>query len=203
MLWDAAGQVTELGHLPGFEYSEAYDINEAGMAVGLAQKGAAEYVAVSWDSTGNPVDLNTLIAPGSGWSLYQALAISDTGWIVGTGFYDPPGVQGSYERVFMMQVPIAVDLAGDYNGNNKVDAADYVVWRKYLNTNATLPNDTTPGSVIAADYGVWRAHYGDSVGESALFAAIVPEPECGILVALGVVPFLRRIRNCHGCGTRA
>ncbi len=53
-------------------------------------------------------------------------------------------------------------LAGDYNANGVVDAADYVVWRKYLNQSALLPGDVTPGSVTQSDYSVWRAHFGQT-----------------------------------------
>jgi hypothetical protein len=53
-----------------------------------------------------------------------------------------------------------VGLAGDYNNNGTVDAADYVVWRKALGTSVVLPNDTTPGTVTEADFAVWRANFG-------------------------------------------
>ena len=62
----------------------------------------------------------------------------------------------------MIQVPIEVDLPGDYNDDNRVDAADYAVWRKNLVRNTALPNDSTPGSVIPYDYQVWRANFGIS-----------------------------------------
>src|SRR5687767_12093342 len=55
--------------------------------------------AVYWDAAGNPVDLNTLIPAGSGWTvLSTADAINDQGWIVGSGTYDPDGVGGEAAR---------------------------------------------------------------------------------------------------------
>src|SRR6185312_4609006 len=51
---------------------------------------------------------------------------------------------------------------GDYNNNGVVDAGDYVVWRKLLNQNVTMPNDSTPGTVTPADYTTWRAHFGET-----------------------------------------
>ena len=48
----------------------------------------------------------------------QARAISDTGWITGTGWYDADGLLGPIQpiqRVFLMQIPepsTAVLLAG-------------------------------------------------------------------------------------------
>jgi hypothetical protein len=61
-------------------------------------------------------------------------------------------------------------LPGDFNTDGRVDAADYVTWRKGLGTTYTQ-----------ADYDVWRAHFGQSapgtgsgLGVSANVA--VPEP---------------------------
>jgi hypothetical protein len=59
------------------------------------------------------------------------------------------------------EVPVA--LAGDYNNNGTVGAADYIVWRKSLGSSVLLPNDTTPGSVTQLDYNVWRANFGRTV----------------------------------------
>jgi hypothetical protein len=58
-------------------------------------------------------------------------------------------------------------LPGDYNDDGSVDAADYVVWRKNLDTNNTLPNDSTPGMVSQVDYDEWRAHFGAMAGSGA------------------------------------
>jgi hypothetical protein len=61
-------------------------------------------------------------------------------------------------------------LVGDFNNNGVVDAADYVVWRKTLNT--------------PVDYTAWRSHFGQTGGTGSLVgdnAALdvtggVPEP---------------------------
>jgi hypothetical protein len=72
---------------------------------------------------------------------------------------------------------VVTTLAGDYNGNGVVDAADYVVWRYAMQNGTTLPHDTTPGSVTTADYNVWRANFGNTGGAGSLTgAAGVPEP---------------------------
>jgi hypothetical protein len=79
-------------------------------------------------------------------------------------------------------------LAGDYNDDDVVDAADYTVWRDHLNTSARLANDMTPGAVTMADYTVWKSNFGASL--SALGGGSVqsvPEPESLLLVLLGVV----------------
>jgi hypothetical protein len=60
-------------------------------------------------------------------------------------------------------VVVGFDVAGDYNDNGAVDAADYVVWRENLNTQAMLPNDDTPG-VDQDDYTRWRSNFGTAGG---------------------------------------
>ena len=55
-----------------------------------------------------------------------------------------------------------VSLAGDYNHNGTVDAADYVVWRK---------NDGTQDG-----YNTWRGNFDRTAGSGAMSDATVPEP---------------------------
>jgi hypothetical protein len=67
----------------------------------------------------------------------------------------------------------SVALAGDYNGNGKVDAADYVLWRK---TPTSFGGDP-------AGYITWRANFGNP-GAGATVGA-VPEPATCALILLG------------------
>src|SRR5690606_15721185 len=54
-------------------------------------------------------------------------------------------------------------LAGDYNADGTVDAADYTVWRNNLGAPAgTLPNDTAGGPIGAGQYLAWKANFGAS-----------------------------------------
>jgi hypothetical protein len=78
-----------------------------------------------------------------------------------------------YLNNFMSTDPPGV--IGDYNDDDKVDAADYVVWRKFNGTTTTLPNDSTPGIVSPADLDEWKAHFGMMAGGGSSTAA-VPEP---------------------------
>jgi hypothetical protein len=87
---------------------------------------------------------------------------------------------------FTAQAPL---LAGDYNNDGRVDAADYTVWRNQMGANVALPNeDATPGVVTADDYDVWRAHFGESAGGGGA-AEGVPEPETMTLAALAALMF--------------
>ncbi len=50
---------------------------------------------------------------------------------------------------------------GDYNGDSRVDAADYTAWRDLLDSGSgTLLNDSTPGAISTDDYDVWAENYG-------------------------------------------
>jgi DNA-binding beta-propeller fold protein YncE len=97
---------------------------------------------------------------------------------------------------FDLPDPIAVvgilQLAGDYNGNHVVDAADYVAWRDRLGTTTTLPGDITPGVISAEDFDVWRMNFGRSVSASA---GAVPEPSTILCAAAPFVAFLLKRPN--------
>ena len=114
--WDAGGTAaTELGNLGtdpnGVTNAMGYAINTFGTAVGYAVKyvngSSVGYRAVAWGLDGSAVDLNDLIDPNGGWTLADALYISDTGWIVGNGHYDPDGAGGfdAYDRPYLLQIP--------------------------------------------------------------------------------------------------
>jgi hypothetical protein len=87
------------------------------------------------------------------------------------------------DQFFTVVVPMPAGVSGDYNDNGTVDAADYVRWRDTLNTNTTLPNDTTAGTVTQADYDVWRTNFGLGAGGGSAVDASVPEP-CAIVLSL-------------------
>jgi hypothetical protein len=114
--WDGSGTTAEkLGkpRIDGFEYTDTFasDINNNNIAVGIATTLGTDYRedqrAVLWGINGHGIDLNRLIDPLSGWTLYEAHDISDTGWIGGLGAFDPdgPGGEEAYYRVYVMHIP--------------------------------------------------------------------------------------------------
>jgi len=110
--WDSNGtEITELGQLgPHDGSTSVFSINNAGWAVGRASKfdSTGRFIAtraVAWGPDGVALDLNTLLDPDSGWvSLVEAGGISDSGWISGTGLFDPDGAGGQspYTRLFLL-----------------------------------------------------------------------------------------------------
>lgn len=72
VLWNGGVQTT-LGD------GVAYAINNLGQAVGSANGSAVLY------SDGQTIDLNTLISPTLGWTLFEAMGINDAGQIAANG----------------------------------------------------------------------------------------------------------------------
>jgi hypothetical protein len=82
-------------------------------------------------------------------------------------------------------------VAGDFNNNGVVDAADYTTWRDAVGSNNGLPNDnglSTP--VGTAHYDLWKANFGNTGSGSAA----VPEPATLTLVLLAALTGIVRTR---------
>jgi hypothetical protein len=72
---------------------------------------------------------------------------------------------------FEVQTATGPSLPGDYNKNQAVDAADYVVWRKTLGTFAVNlyagADGDGNGRIETQDYNLWRARFGAIGGAAA------------------------------------
>jgi hypothetical protein len=76
-------------------------------------------------------------------------------------------------------------IAGDFNTDGTVDAADYILWRNGLGTTYSQ-----------ADYNAWRANFGRSAADAASAATVgpassahpaVPEPTAAGIFIVGLV----------------
>jgi hypothetical protein len=81
-------------------------------------------------------------------------------------------------------------IAGDYNRNGRVDAADYVLWRKTRGQGgAGLAADGDQSGVVdAGDYVFWRTRFGRRAagGGAVVDFAQVPEPN-SLLLLVGII----------------
>jgi len=106
------GTVTNLGTLGGASF--ALSVNNESTAVGYFLDNRNQQRSCVWIG-GNPFDLNTLMANGSGWRLLIATGINNAGQIVGQG-RNPAGQL----RGFVLTPP----CRSDYNRDGGVDGDD-------------------------------------------------------------------------------
>ncbi len=90
----------------------------------------------------------------------------------------------------VINVTPASGLAGDYNGNGQVDAADYTVWRDNLGGDASVfsagsRQASNTGPINTTDYTYWKSNFVSSPGSGA-FASPVPEPSTIGLLLLAI-----------------
>jgi hypothetical protein len=121
------------------------------------------------------------------------------------------------KQIYYAFQPVGAVLAGDYDDNGIVDAADYVVWRDAMADSipgtSSSADGNSDGQITQADYDVWRANFGRTAdtGPAASLASIasiglgsagVPEPS-SLLTALVAVlcgaPIAIRPRRHQTC----
>jgi T5SS/PEP-CTERM-associated repeat protein len=106
------------------------------------------------------------------------------------------GELAGYTLMTVGQLP---PLAGDYNVDGIVDAADYSMWRDSFGAPAgTLANDVDGGEIGAAQYETWKANYGSAVASNARVANnALPEPSCGLLALGGALAIVTGRREAN------
>lgn len=95
--------------------------------------------------------------------------------------FSDENIAGALNKSITLSLTGKMRLAGDYNGDLVVDAADYVVWRNQTG-QPVAPYSSADGdgngTINELDYNVWRTHFGQAASGSgaALATAEVPEP---------------------------
>ena len=94
-----------------------------------------------------------------------------------------PTKQSRSQPTLRAVAPPITSPTGDYNGDEVVDAADYVLWRDTLDQPAVPPGSGADGdesgTIDAPDYDFWRARFGNVVGGTGSGLASIsalPEP---------------------------
>ncbi len=85
------------------------------------------------------------------------------------------GLVESLEPDFFSDRIFAPILAGDYNLDGIVDAADYTVWQDTLGSSSDLRADGDLNGIVGmSDYALWLQNFGTTAGGGSFFT--VPEP---------------------------
>lgn len=114
----------------------------------------------------------------------QATATDSTyaSGIAGLAFdEDDPGTSVVFRYAAAQDTPFVDAVAGDFNGDGRVDAADYVVWRK--------------GAQSQDDYNAWRMNFGVGTGAGSLVGSAVPEPAALVQLVVAVAFLASAVRR--------
>jgi hypothetical protein len=158
-------------------------LNSGTLEIELGSISSADSLLVDGDATlaGN-LNILTLggFTPtlGNNWQIIDADHILNQFTSITAGYSVQK--QGDTLRLYFGPAP-PIELAGDFNQDGTVDAADYAVWRAGLGT--TYDQD---------DYNDWQTNFGATNSGAAAGAAdfsntAVPEPTTWIMFALSVV----------------
>ena len=136
----------------------------------------------------------TTLGPPVGFDNFGDGSLSNFGLYEFGGLIPAGGGLLKLEMEYMeIRLPV-IGLAGDFNNNGTVDAADYALWRDNSG-NASLPNDN--GLTTQSDrYNLWRSNFGKMSAGSGSALAAVPEPATAVLALtlLAAVGGRRRMR---------
>ncbi len=138
--------------------------------------GAAPGPATLESGVGNPDVL------ASGFSVIRSFWFRSDTAVLGDMTVDELRVGLSFADVTPVAAPAG--LAEDYNQDNIVDGADFLLWQRQFGSATPLPNDSSAG-VGADDLVRWKAQYGQTLSPTPV--AAVPEPYALALAASGLL----------------
>jgi hypothetical protein len=162
----------------------------------LTSSSVADLIEVHGNATlGGHLDIIPLAgyspADGHNWQILTAYSIFGAFSSISPGY--SVRREGNSLKLFFGAAPIA--LAGDYNDDGAVDAADYIVWRRALGSATELPNETESlGVVDQDDFAAWRANFAATRSAEIAASAAVPEPAVWVLSLTVLLPqvYVRR-----------
>jgi hypothetical protein len=206
------------GH-PGADSVASRGSNEIRPAVGVIgvwAKTASPGIEISLaiDNTGDVTadrGVPRALVADNQWHRYEWNLEDDEqweGWFQGDGAVDSPdftldsihlfGPNADaivlVDDIYHETIPDLAATSGDFDRNQRVDTADYAVWRNTLGSfgDGLAADADRNGRIEAADYDVWRRNFGrvlNGVGDSIEAGSTIPEPRSMFLiVGLSLAP---------------
>ena len=99
-----------------------------------------------------------------------------------------PSIAGEFALTFTS------GIAGDFNNDGTVDAADFTAWRDNIGApSGTLYNDIDGGQIGMDQYLTFVNFYGTT--SNSAFSTAIPEPTALLLISIGSLSMLGRYRR--------
>jgi hypothetical protein len=160
-------------------------------SLGGTNTGGVDVYLANYDMVGDLLWTSQLGTSSDDWGGGVSADGQGNVYISGDTWGNLGGASAGQGDVFLAKY--ADKLAGNFNSDSEVDAADFVVWRDGLGTTYT-----------EADYNMWRANFGATAAEPAAVGRLplessVPEPSGLMLAGLTlafVTWFYRGVRFC-------
>jgi hypothetical protein len=112
-------------------------------------------------------------------------------------FHDMVRTHSEFQFEFKIsQLPLPPVLAGDFNGDGTVNAADFVLWRRTAGSTLELAADGDRNGIVdQADYDIWRRNFGATQSESGQSTVAVPEPAAVVAMLCAIPLFVAQRRH--------
>lgn len=155
------GSMIDLGNLGG-GYSSGFALNNQGQVVGESSTSTGATHAFVWQN-GTMSDLNTLLPPSSGWELFSARFVNDSGRIVGYGLHSgsvqwfimdlgssnqPPIACAGPDQTVECQAVTTLDGSCSSDPENDALSFQWFALGSLLGTNATLTSSFPLGTNV-------------------------------------------------------
>jgi hypothetical protein len=141
--------------------------------------------AVALAINGAFINYNQIPTTVNGVTVTELLGSKTNPWgsIAATGNISTFIIIGTTFSVDNLNATLLPGVPGDYNKNNVVDAGDYVIWRKSINT--------------PSGYHSWRSNFGATGGGagSSVASVGIPEPSTLVILLVGLPCVVIRRRN--------
>lgn len=143
-----------------------------------------DYATLTFDDTGNSYHFSWKYGddpnynPDAAWANFSLITVADA--------EGADAISEFFIDNFRFSTA-AAGIAGDYNGDGMVDAADFSVWRDNEGSSNPLLNDPTGGVVGQAQYDTWAANYGTTssattqIPEAGSVALVLAASVAGLL----------------------